>query len=94
MVRSAEFDLVFMDCQMPVMDGYEATQAIRKFSRVPIVAMTANALTGDRERCLASGMDDYMTKPIKREVLASMLERTLPVSAQGEPIPANSSVGC
>jgi signal transduction histidine kinase/CheY-like chemotaxis protein len=84
LVRECEFDLVFMDCQMPVMDGYEATRAIREFSRVPIVAMTAHALTGDRERCLASGMDDYMTKPIKRDVLASMLERRLPASAQGE----------
>jgi CheY-like chemotaxis protein len=74
-VRNEAFDLVLMDCQMPVMDGYAATAAIRAFSKVPIVAMTANALAGDRERCLAAGMDDYVTKPIKREVLADVLER-------------------
>jgi CheY-like chemotaxis protein len=81
-IRDAEFDLVFMDCQMPVLDGYDATRAIRNFSSVRVVAMTANALTGDRERCLASGMDDYMTKPVKRDVLASMLDRWLPLSTR------------
>jgi signal transduction histidine kinase/DNA-binding response OmpR family regulator/HPt (histidine-containing phosphotransfer) domain-containing protein len=79
-LREEHFDLVFMDCQMPVMDGYEATAAIREFSRVPIIAMTAHALAGDRDRCIAAGMDDYMTKPIKREILAAMLARWLPPS--------------
>ena len=79
-LKTQPFDLVFMDCQMPVMDGYEATAEIRAFSRVPIIAMTAHALAGDRERCLLSGMDDYITKPIKRDVVAAALERWLSLS--------------
>jgi signal transduction histidine kinase/DNA-binding response OmpR family regulator len=79
-LQSEPFDLVFMDCQMPVMDGYQATAAIRAFSRVPIVAMTAHALEGDRERCLLAGMDDYMTKPMKRETVAAALQRWLSLS--------------
>jgi signal transduction histidine kinase/CheY-like chemotaxis protein len=82
MARQQPFDLIFMDCQMPVLDGFEATRAIRAFSRVRIVAMTANALTGDRERCLEAGMDDYLTKPLRRDLLAAMLERWLP--SEGE----------
>jgi two-component system sensor histidine kinase BarA len=83
---TASYDLVLMDCQMPVMDGFEATQAIRARERqgasgghtpvrLPIIALTANAIQGDRERCLASGMDDYMTKPFKAEALRVMVER-------------------
>ena len=73
-----KFDLILMDIQMPEMDGYEATAAIRELeresgSRIPIVAMTANALTGDRERCLDAGMDAYVAKPIKPEELDSLL---------------------
>ena len=75
----AAFDLILMDVQMPEMDGLEATRQIRLqgFSDVPIVAMTANAMVGDREKCIESGMDDYITKPIKREVVFKILEKWL-----------------
>jgi CheY-like chemotaxis protein len=71
------FDLIFMDVQMPEMDGKSATQAIRSagHQEVPIVAMTAQAMKGDREKCLAAGMNDYITKPIKREVVFAVLEK-------------------
>jgi PAS domain S-box-containing protein len=71
------FDLIFMDVQMPEMDGKSATQAIRSAGHtdVPIVAMTAQAMKGDREKCLAAGMSDYITKPIKREVVFTVLEK-------------------
>ena len=78
-VASKSYDLVLMDCQMPVMDGFEATEAIRQLEnedrRITIIAMTANAMQGDRERCLEAGMDDYISKPIKKEKLAETLER-------------------
>ena len=74
------FDLVLMDCQMPEMDGFSATRAIRDGERhtgwhVPIVALTAHAIDGDRERCLAAGMDDYMSKPFTQRQLGSMIQR-------------------
>jgi PAS domain S-box-containing protein len=78
-----DFDLIFMDIQMPEMDGMEATREIRKWeekaskqvSSIPIIAMTAHAMEGDREMCLESGMDDYITKPIKRELVFEILEK-------------------
>ncbi len=79
-VQETDFDLVFMDVQMPVMDGYAATSAIRakpEFEKLPIIAMTAHAMVGDRERCLAAGMDDYLSKPINPEALFAMLNRWL-----------------
>jgi PAS domain S-box-containing protein len=71
------FDLIFMDVQMPQMDGVKATKAIRShgFNTVPIVAMTAHAMKGDREKCLEAGMNDYIPKPVKRELVYAMLEK-------------------
>ena len=77
------YDIVLMDCQMPVMDGYEATKAIKSGSlgetiqRIPVVAMTANAMDGDKEKCFGSGMDDYITKPIDPEKLEAVLRKFL-----------------
>lgn len=75
------FDLVLLDCQMPVMDGYTAATEIRKLSgavaRIPIVAMTAHAMSGDREKCIAAGMDEYITKPVKKAVVARVLNQML-----------------
>jgi two-component system sensor histidine kinase/response regulator len=69
------YDLILMDCQMPVMDGFQATRAIRQHSggRVPIVALTANAMEGERQRCLDAGMDDYLAKPVRPDDLIAKL---------------------
>lgn len=85
-VQKAHYDLILMDCQMPEMDGFEATAAIRKLEEatrlhIPIVALTANAMTGDRERCLESGMDDYVSKPFDVKALQGLITRWLEPAA-------------
>ncbi|MEI8031998.1 MAG: ATP-binding protein [Chlorobiaceae bacterium] len=93
-LRSKAYDLVFMDCQMPQMDGYEATRQIRRDRTllcspdVPVIAMTANAMKGDREKCLNAGMDDYMAKPLKKSDFKAVLDRHL-AGAKGM-LPAGS----
>ena len=79
-LQRERFDLVLMDVQMPEMDGFEATAAIRRMERdtgrrVRIVAMTAHAMSGDRERCLAAGMDGYLSKPIDQRTLYAVVEQ-------------------
>ena len=89
-VMRRPYDLVLMDCQMPELDGYDATRRIRELggakARIPVIAMTANALNGDRERCLEAGMDDYISKPIKALDLQEVLARWAPrARATGAP---------
>ncbi|MDH3663487.1 MAG: response regulator, partial [Alphaproteobacteria bacterium] len=83
---SASFDLILMDCQMPVMDGFEASGKIKELKSrgeigpIPVIALTANAMKGDRERCLEAGMDDYLTKPVRKQGLIEMIERWRPAA--------------
>ena len=79
-VAARRYDIVLMDCHMPVMDGYEATRRIRQGEagagrRLPVVALTADALAGGRDRCLQAGMDDFLTKPASSGQLAAIIER-------------------
>jgi CheY-like chemotaxis protein len=76
-IKKEDYDLIFMDVQMPEMDGLEATKIVRlqQQKQSVIIAMTANAMQGDRELCLASGMDDYISKPIKLDDLVSLIEK-------------------
>lgn len=82
-IRESDYDLIFMDCQMPELDGFEATAFIREYEEetktpsTPIVALTADALIGDREKCLKCGMDDYLNKPLRFEQVAEMLDKWL-----------------
>ena len=84
MMKTFPFDLVFMDCQMPEMDGFEATRNIkllmekRAVTEIPIIALTANAMKGDREKCLQAGMDDYISKPVKKQEFSQAIERYYP----------------
>lgn len=96
------YDVIFMDCQMPQMDGYETSQQIRRKeattnidSRIPIIALTANALDGDREKCLAAGMDDYLSKPFNRNQIHQILKTWSPselVHDVEQATPANDNV--
>ncbi|HHW77517.1 MAG TPA: response regulator, partial [Xanthomonadaceae bacterium] len=97
-VTRTAYDLILMDCQMPVLDGFTATVAIRRWEqargrpRLPIVALTANVIKGFRERCLAAGMDDYLSKPFTQEQLAAMLEHWLLVTGEAAPMPATPAL--
>ncbi len=83
-VKKRTFDLILMDCQMPEMDGFEASSILRRMKEhgeiadIPIIALTANAMKGDKERCLASGMNDYLTKPLRKGALHNILMEWLP----------------
>lgn len=77
-IQQTHFDLVLMDCQMPGIDGYQAATAIREMGKdIPIIALTASALQGERERCLESGMSDYLSKPYTQQALKETLNRWL-----------------
>jgi TMAO reductase system sensor TorS len=100
----AAYDMIFMDCQMPEMDGYEATQAIRETEkkqnasansniRIPIIALTANAMQDAREKSISSGMDDYLSKPFTRDQLGDVLSRWLPETSEKQRIPASHTAG-
>jgi CheY-like chemotaxis protein len=104
---AGRYDAVLMDCQMPRMDGYEATAAIRNLpvgAAIPIVAVTASAMSSDRDRCLAAGMDDFITKPIDRETMARVIHDCIagrlhtevphpPTSAQAAAVDASATTG-
>jgi signal transduction histidine kinase/CheY-like chemotaxis protein len=98
-LREQDFDVVLMDCQMPELDGYEATRQLRKGAglyrnpNVHVIALTANALTTDRERCLAAGMNDYLSKPIDLARLAEALSRTLPDAEESLHLPRAVGAG-
>jgi CheY-like chemotaxis protein len=85
MCQAIPYDIVFMDCQMPEMDGYEATRVMRREEsdrHTPVIALTANSMPGDREECLRAGMDAHLSKPIRPEELAAALARWLPAPAK------------
>ncbi|MDP6544447.1 MAG: response regulator [Phycisphaerae bacterium] len=95
-----DYDLVLMDCQMPEMDGFDATRSIRNPNSpvrnhdIPIIAMTANAMKGDREKCMAAGMDDYVAKPVRPQELAEAIERHRPEAQREDPGRQSSHETC
>lgn len=95
MIETGSYDIVFMDCEMPEMDGFEATRAIRaradSKAQVPIIAVTAQSMQGDRERCLQAGMDDYITKPVEQDAFAAALAKWL--CGNGEAVTGNEKTG-
>lgn len=84
-LKKQSYDLVLMDIQMPVMDGYTATGQIRKElkSAVPVIAMTAHAMSGDREKCINAGMNEYLTKPLEEEILFALIEKYITKNPSG-----------
>jgi PAS domain S-box-containing protein len=96
-LQNKHFDIVFMDCQMPILDGYSATRTIRNFEKsidqhIPIIAMTAHAIEGDREKCIDSGMDDYISKPIDLQKLILIMEKYCPHRKQHHSVMVQPSV--
>ena len=99
LLEQFQYDLVLMDCQMPVMDGYEATRRLRDpeakvlDNNLPVIAMTANAMQGDRERCIEAGMNDHIAKPVDPSRLRRILQQWLPRHGRLNPVTENQSVG-
>src|SRR5690606_30500981 len=91
-VVAGNYHVVLMDCEMPEMNGYDATRALRQLTSdkrdIPVIAMTAHALPGERNRCFEAGMDDYVSKPVRREALADALQRWV----EKRHVPARSEV--